>query len=210
MVSLLLRGARGTDGAGHRLHRAAGRAVAGGARRAAGRCWHRPNARLTDGRRPLVSRHARDLRSPSRARPVAVRGGASPPLRRSPRRTRIGRLRAAGGVLPGTDELEAGAGSVAEAQVVDVPEKSRYELRLGGRLIGLAAYRRRDGRIAFTHTEVDESCEGRGFGSLLAAAALENAEREGLEVAPLCPFIAHYIKRHPEYEPLLASGYAHR
>jgi len=51
---------------------------------------------------------------------------------------------------------------------------------------------------------------GRGFGSLLAAAALENAEREGLEVAPLCPFMAHYIKRHPEYEPLLASGYADR
>jgi predicted GNAT family acetyltransferase/glutaredoxin len=110
----------------------------------------------------------------------------------------------------GTDELEAGAGSVAEAEVVDVPEKSRYELRLGGHLIGLAAYRRRDGRIAFTHTEVDESCEGRGFGSLLAAAALENAAREGLEVAPLCPFIAHYIKGHPEYEPFLASGYAHR
>jgi predicted GNAT family acetyltransferase len=109
----------------------------------------------------------------------------------------------------GTDELETGAGSLAEAEVVDVPEKSRYELRLGGHLIGLAAYRRRKGRIAFTHTEVDESCEGRGFGSLLATAALEDAEREGLEVAPLCPFIAHYIKRHPEYEPLLASDAHH-
>jgi len=110
----------------------------------------------------------------------------------------------------GTDELEAGAGSVAEAEVVDVPEKSRYELRLGGHLIGLAAYRRLNGRIAFTHTEVDESCEGRGFGSLLAKAALEKAAREGLEVVPLCPFIAHYINRHHEYKPLLASGYADR
>ena len=110
----------------------------------------------------------------------------------------------------GTDDLEAGAGSVAEAEVVDVPEKSRYELRLGGHLIGLAAYRRRNGRIAFTHTEVDESCEGRGFGSLLAQAALEKAAREGLEVVPLCPFIAHYINRHPKYKPLLASGYADR
>ena len=110
----------------------------------------------------------------------------------------------------GTDQLEAGAGSPSEAEVADVPEASRYELRLGGRLIGLAAYRRRDGRIAFTHTEVDESCEGRGFGSRLAAAALENAEREGLEVVPLCPFIAHYIDRHPEYESLVASGYRDR
>ncbi|MGB2876215.1 MAG: GNAT family N-acetyltransferase [Gaiellaceae bacterium] len=109
-----------------------------------------------------------------------------------------------------SDELEAGTGSVEEAEVVDAPEASRYELRLGGRLIGLAAYRRRTGRIAFTHTEVDESCEGRGFGSRLAAAALEDAAREGLKVVPLCPFIAHYIGRHPEYEPLVASGYGGR
>jgi uncharacterized protein len=110
----------------------------------------------------------------------------------------------------GTDELEAAAGSVADAEVVDVPEASRYELRLGGHLIGLAAYRRRDGRIAFTHTEVDGSCEGRGCGSRLAEAALQDARREGLGVVPLCPFIAHYIERHPEYEQLVPAGYRDR
>ena len=104
----------------------------------------------------------------------------------------------------GNDELEAADGSVAEAQVVDVPQASRYELRLGGRLIGLAAYRRRDGRIAFTHTEVDESCEGRGFGSRLAAVALADAAKENLEIVPLCPFIAYYIEKHPKYQQLVA------
>ena len=107
----------------------------------------------------------------------------------------------------GTDELESADGAVTEAEVVDVPEESRYELRLGGHLIGLAAYRRRDGRIAFTHTEVDESCAGRGFGSRLAAAALKDARRQGLEIVPLCPFIAYYIQKHPEYERLVAPGY---
>jgi predicted GNAT family acetyltransferase/glutaredoxin len=110
----------------------------------------------------------------------------------------------------GTAELEAATGSPEEAEIVDVPGASRYELRLGGRLIGLAAYRRRDGRIAFTHTEVDESCEGRGFGTRLAAAAVEDAARQGLEVVPLCPFIAHYIERHPEFEQLVGSGYRDR
>jgi uncharacterized protein len=110
----------------------------------------------------------------------------------------------------GTDELEAGTGALSDAEVVDVPQESRYELRLHGRLIGLAAYRRRKGRIAFTHTEVDESCEGRGFGSLLAKRALEDARRSGLTVVPLCPFIAGYINRHPEYEELVASRYRHR
>jgi predicted GNAT family acetyltransferase/glutaredoxin len=110
----------------------------------------------------------------------------------------------------GTDELEAAVGSPEEAEVVDVPQASRYELRLRGRLIGLAAYRRRDGRIAFTHTEVDESREGQGFGSRLAAEALADARRQGLEIVPLCPFIAYYIERHPEYEQLVAAGYRER
>jgi predicted GNAT family acetyltransferase len=105
----------------------------------------------------------------------------------------------------GNDELEAADGSAAEAEVVDVPEASRYELRLGRRLIGLAAYRRRNGRIAFTHTEADESCEGRGFGSRLAEVALTDAAKENLEVVPLCPFIAYYIEKHPEYQQLVAS-----
>jgi predicted GNAT family acetyltransferase/glutaredoxin len=110
----------------------------------------------------------------------------------------------------GTDELEAASGSTEDAEVVHVPEASRYELRLGGHLIGFAAYRRRDGRIAFTHTEVEESREGQGFGSQLAAEALAEAARQGLEIVPLCPFIAHYIERHPEYEQLVASGYRDR
>jgi predicted GNAT family acetyltransferase/glutaredoxin len=112
----------------------------------------------------------------------------------------------------GSADLEAVAGSATEAEVevVDVPQASRYELRLGDRLIGLAAYRRSNGRIAFTHTQVDESAEGRGLGSRLAAAALEDAGRKGLEVVPLCPFIAQYIDRHPEYEKLVAPGYRDR
>jgi predicted GNAT family acetyltransferase len=105
------------------------------------------------------------------------------------------------------DQLEHAGGSPAEAEVVDVPEASRYELRLAERMIGLAAYRRREGRIAFTHTEVYESWQGRGLGSRLAAAALDDAGRQGLDVVPLCPFIAHYIKRHPEYEGLRAPSY---
>jgi predicted GNAT family acetyltransferase/glutaredoxin len=110
----------------------------------------------------------------------------------------------------GTDELEAADVTTAEPEVVDVPAASRYELRLDGRLVGLAAYHRRDGRLAFTHTEVEESCQGRGLGSRLAAAALEDAGRRGLQVVPLCPFIAHYIERHPEYQRLVAPGYRDR
>ena len=110
-------------------------------------------------------------------------------------------------VLPRTDELEPAPDTSDEAVVVDVPEQNRYELRLDGRLIGLAAYRRRDGRIAFTHTEVDEECSGRGFGTQLVLAALDDARRQHLDVIPLCPFVAHLIDEHPEYQDLLETGY---
>ena len=107
----------------------------------------------------------------------------------------------------GTGELEEveEPASPAGASVVDVPGACRYELLLDGRRIGLLAYRRSEGRIAFTHTEIAASCERRGFGSRLAEAALEDARRQGLEVVPLCPFIARYIDRHPEYAPLVAT-----
>jgi uncharacterized protein len=106
----------------------------------------------------------------------------------------------------GTGDLEPAREAAGEPEVVDVPDASRYELRLDGRLIGIAAYRRRDSRIVFTHTEVDASCEGRGYGSRLAAGALEDARRQGLDVVPLCPFIARYVERHPEYHELVPSG----
>jgi len=105
-------------------------------------------------------------------------------------------------------KLEDAAGTPAEAEVVHVPEQKRYELRLGGRVIGHLAYHRRNGRIAYTHTEVSPACEGRGFGSKLVQAALEDARRDGLDVAPLCPFVRWFIERHPEYAQLVTP--AHR
>ena len=71
----------------------------------------------------------------------------------------------------------------------------------------MSAYRRRPDRILLTHTEIDPSCEGRGYGSLLARAVLDAARADGLQVAPLCPFIRDYIDRHPEYEDLVAPGH---
>jgi predicted GNAT family acetyltransferase/glutaredoxin len=105
----------------------------------------------------------------------------------------------------GTDELEPAEGEPSDAVVTDNAEAARYELRLDGRLIGIAAYRRRPGRIAITHTEVDPACSGRGFGSMLAEAALRDARANGERVLPLCPFIADYVRRHPEYEDLVAG-----
>jgi predicted GNAT family acetyltransferase len=93
--------------------------------------------------------------------------------------------------------------SEAAVEVVDVPERSRYEATLGGARAGIAFYRRTGERIVFTHTEVDPDFEGKGVASAIARTALDDARRAGLVVVPLCPFFAGFIRRHPEYADLL-------
>jgi uncharacterized protein len=53
------------------------------------------------------------------------------------------------------------------------------------------------------HTEIEPEWEGRGFGSTLAAGALDDVRVRGLKVRPLCPFVVAYIRRHPEYADLV-------
>jgi len=96
--------------------------------------------------------------------------------------------------------MEAGA---TEPSVTDVPDQSRYEIRLGDELVGFAAYDRRDGTITFTHTEIDPSFEGRGLAGRLIGTALDAAADQGLEVIPLCPYVRGYIERHRGYLPLV-------
>ena len=89
-------------------------------------------------------------------------------------------------------------------QVIDVPDRSRFVLERDGEPIGKALYTREDGVITFTHTEVDPAIQERGLGSLLAKSALDAvAAEEGTRVVAKCPFVAEYIERHPDYQPLL-------
>lgn len=92
-----------------------------------------------------------------------------------------------------------------DVTVVDDPEREVFVARLDdGTSAGGAYYQRRDGVVTFTHTEVDPAYEGRGVGSQLARGALDQVRAAGERIVPLCPFIKAYVRRHPEYEDLLA------
>jgi uncharacterized protein len=82
---------------------------------------------------------------------------------------------------------------------------SRYEVSLGTGLAGFAAYRITEDAVIFTHTEIDPAFEGQGLAGALARAALEDVRARGLHAVPICPFIKTYIKRHPEYQDLVAA-----
>jgi len=93
-----------------------------------------------------------------------------------------------------------------DIRVTDHPERHRFEVHVGDELAGIAAYRLAPGQIVFTHTEIDPAFEGRGLAGRLAADALDAARLRGLAVVPLCPYIASYIRRHPQYEDLVVAG----
>ncbi len=90
-------------------------------------------------------------------------------------------------------------------EVRDNPEHSRFEIFSDGTAAGFAQYVTRPGRMIFVHTEIDPAFEGKGLGGALAKAALDEVRTRGVHAVPLCPFIAGYIRRHPEYEDLVES-----
>ncbi len=61
-------------------------------------------------------------------------------------------------------------------------------------------------KIFLTHTEVPKPLEGKGIGSALIKSVLEDIDQKGLTLVPLCPFVAAYIKRHPEWKRLVLKG----
>ena len=96
----------------------------------------------------------------------------------------------------------------AKVEVHDNPYKGRYEIRLDGRTAGFTAYKSKPNLIAFLHTEVDPSLEGRGLGSRLIGSALDDARERGLEVLPFCPFVNDFINRHhDDYVGLVPERY---
>ena len=92
-----------------------------------------------------------------------------------------------------------------DTRVVDVPEKGRFEIHLGDRVVGLASYHVDGTTMTLPHTEVDPSVGGRGIGSALVAGVLDAARERGLTVLPYCSFVRHYIQQHPELVDLVAA-----
>jgi predicted GNAT family acetyltransferase len=97
--------------------------------------------------------------------------------------------------------VDAGDG----VEIVDNEARGRYEARLDGRLAGVLVYEIPEGWVTFVHTEVEPAFEGRGIGSRLAKAGLDDARARGLPVTPECPFVLSYVRGHPEYRDMIVG-----
>ena len=57
--------------------------------------------------------------------------------------------------------------------------------------------------LQLIHSEVPPALRGQGLASELAHSALEWAREQGFKVDVVCPSVAEYLKKYPEYADLV-------
>ncbi|HYR25644.1 MAG TPA: GNAT family N-acetyltransferase [Aquabacterium sp.] len=92
---------------------------------------------------------------------------------------------------------------MSDLNIVHHPASGCFETMVEG-LRCEADYQLRDGTMHITHTGVPPALEGRGIAAQLVHSALSWARAQGYKVNPVCSYVAVYIRRHPEWQDLLA------
>ena len=85
------------------------------------------------------------------------------------------------------------------------PEKvtsGRFEIERNGEVAYLE-YSLSDKVLALIHTEVPERLRGEGMASFLIQNALRLARDHHVKVDVICPIVADYFAKHPEYSDLV-------
>jgi predicted GNAT family acetyltransferase len=99
-----------------------------------------------------------------------------------------------------------GAGAHAQTVHVDVRDNeaaSRHEAVVDGDVLAFIDYKIESGRHWLVHTEIDPAHEGVGIGSYLVRSVLDSLRERGALIVPTCPFVAGWIRRHPDYSDLV-------
>lgn len=77
-----------------------------------------------------------------------------------------------------------------------------YTIAVDGETVGLAEVADRGNQRVFYHTEVEERFGGRGLASILVREALAASRGDGKRVVPVCPMVAAFIEKHPEFRDM--------
>ena len=85
-------------------------------------------------------------------------------------------------------------------------KEQRFEIHQENEIAYLE-YRFYKSDIALMHTFVPDSLEGKGIASALAHHALDWAREHQKPVMVYCPFVAAYLKRHPEEGDIVDKNY---
>jgi predicted GNAT family acetyltransferase len=78
----------------------------------------------------------------------------------------------------------------------------RFELERDGQVAYLE-YNLAGKLLQLIHTEVPEALRGEGMASALAESALQWAREHQVKVDVICPYVAGYLRKHPEFSDLI-------
>lgn len=87
------------------------------------------------------------------------------------------------------------------------PAKKRFEIDVDGHIPFIEFILNNENILFLTHTEVPQALEGNGAGSAIVEKVLQYMKEHHYTLAPLCPFVAKYLIKHPEWHSFLAKGY---
>ncbi|MFD6290414.1 GNAT family N-acetyltransferase [Streptomyces sp. NPDC060205] len=94
---------------------------------------------------------------------------------------------------------------MSDITIRDDRERGLLEAYAGDEVAGRIAYfvLESPGRaLVPVHTTVESAHEGKGIAGSLARELYAISEREGVPVAPLCPYVVKWAERHPEEAPV--------
>jgi uncharacterized protein len=93
-----------------------------------------------------------------------------------------------------------------DISVTNNEKQMQFEVHADGEVASLE-YRFYKNDIALMHTVVPDRLGGKGIASVLSHHALEWAKEHEKKVMVYCPFVAAYLKKHPEYNELVDKTY---
>jgi len=88
--------------------------------------------------------------------------------------------------------------------LTDNEDDNRFEVSIDG-AVAFINYLKRDNVYYLIHTEVPQSLQGRGIAGALVEKALKYLEADGFKMMPYCPYVQAYLKRHTEWNRLVAG-----
>lgn len=97
-----------------------------------------------------------------------------------------------------------------ELRVERDPDRGRIDLWQRDRFIGFLGYTEQtvDDQcvVVLQHTIIDESFGRRGYARALVTIVLERLKAEGYSIVPQCSYVEDYLRRYPEYQPMVFQG----
>lgn len=94
---------------------------------------------------------------------------------------------------------------LSQFEIVDNKIFSQYEMRINGNLAKIE-YSNKSGKIFLIHTEIPEELAGQGVASYLTKETFRLIEEQGMKIVPMCKYIKTFVRKHPEYHSLVATG----